>query len=108
MKKLKTSKKRGSRRKVARESSKVRIKIPRTTGQYSALSETAQETWSRVLHAISRMRSDKLSLQRASKEAGVSPRKVKGLAGSALRKDSRGRYRAKPKDRLLRVLIIPA
>lgn len=82
-------------------------RIPRTLKQYSGLRDDAQDTWSRVLNAISKMRFEKLSLQEASKEAGVSPREVTTLGRKALRKDARGNYRAKPNDDLLRVLIIP-
>jgi hypothetical protein len=84
-----------------------RWKNPRNSKQYSALGEDKQDIWSRIVHAISRMRSDKLSLQKASKEAGVSSRKVASLGRSALRKNARGRYTVKPNDHLLRVLIIP-
>lgn len=84
-----------------------RIASPRTLKQYSDLPSDTQETWNRVLHAISTMRSDRVSLQSASREAGVSPQTVTALGRSALRRDALGRYRAKPNDDLLRVLIIP-
>jgi hypothetical protein len=98
------------KRKRARKSKSTakRWKSPHSMEQYAALGNDSQETWNRVVHAISRMRSEKISLRRASMETGISPRKVVSLGRSALRKDSRGRYRAKRTDHLLRVLIIPA
>jgi hypothetical protein len=53
------------------------------------------------------MRSEKLSLQQASKEFGVSPRTVTKLAGSALKKTPGGRYQVKKSDQLLRVMKVP-
>ena len=42
-----------------------------------------------------------------AREFGISPHTVRALGRSALRRDALGRYRVKPKDDLLRVLIIP-
>jgi hypothetical protein len=53
------------------------------------------------------MRSEGVSLQQASKDAGVSPSTVKRRAASALKKRSNGRYTAKGSDRLLRILKVP-
>jgi hypothetical protein len=53
------------------------------------------------------MRSEKASLQKASKEEGISPRTVKLWAGSALQKHGNGKWVAKKNDTLLRVLTIP-
>jgi hypothetical protein len=53
------------------------------------------------------MRSEKASLQKASKEEGISPRTVKRLAGAALQKQSSGKWVAKKGDILLRALTIP-
>ncbi|HEY1866745.1 MAG TPA: hypothetical protein VGG70_00520 [Candidatus Cybelea sp.] len=53
------------------------------------------------------MRTEKLSLSRASREEGVSPATVLRHAKSALRKTSQGRYKARKSDRLLRPLVIP-
>lgn len=66
-----------------------------------------QDTWNRVVHAISRMRADRVSLQQAAREFGVSPKEVVRLGGSALRRSPSGRYVAKAKDDLLRVLSLP-
>ena len=56
---------------------------------------------------LAKMRSGKVSLQQASKDAGISPRTVKRLAASALIKTNSGKYQVKSSDRLLRVLKIP-
>ncbi len=70
-------------------------------------SKRYQDTWNRVVHAISRMRADGVSLQQAAREFGVSPKEVIRLGGSGLRRMPSGRYVAKAKDNLLRVLRLP-
>jgi len=93
---------------VKRKSKRQNINQPRTLRQYSDLSSNRQEQWIQVLHAISKMRSHGLSLREASEEVGLSPDTLTALGRQALLKDARGRYRAKRKDRLLRVLILPS
>ncbi len=80
---------------------------PRTSKQYFALPDSQQETWNRVAHVIAKMRSDKISLTKASREFGLNPKTVQARAGSALRKTKAGRYVARPSDKLLRVLVVP-
>lgn len=80
---------------------------PRTAEQYFARSERFQETWNRAVGVVSKMRTDNVSLRQASRDFGIDPRTVARLAGSALRKQSNGRYEAKRSDRLLRVLVVP-
>ena len=80
---------------------------PKTSEQYFALPDPQQETWNRVVHVIAKMRSEKMSLTKASREFGLSPKTVQARAGSALRKTKAGRYVARPSDKLLRVLVIP-
>lgn len=58
----------------------------------------------RALKTLGLMRSKHLSLARAAKEAGTTPRTVKRYVGSALWKTEIGRYRAEPSDRLVRSL----
>jgi hypothetical protein len=70
-------------------------------------SKRSQDTWNRVVQAISRMRADHVSLFQAAHEFGVSPKEVVRLGGSALRKTPKGRYVARPTDDLLRVLSLP-
>jgi hypothetical protein len=81
--------------------------VPRTEAEYSERPEKFKETWDRVLSAISRMRSGKISLAQASREAGTTPRTVSKWGKSALQKRSDGQYRAKPSDNLLRLVLIP-
>jgi hypothetical protein len=66
-----------------------------------------QGIWNRVVAAVSKMRGEKASLEKASRESGVSPRTVKRWAGSALQKSSAGKWSPKKDDNLLRVLIVP-
>jgi hypothetical protein len=83
------------------------VRAPRTAAQFDAKPEKFKDTWDRVVSVISRMRSEKKSLQRTAKEHGVSPRTVKRWASSALQKTSGGKWAAKKSDSLLRVLTIP-
>jgi len=78
-----------------------------TPERFFSQSKRSQDTWNRVVQAISRMRADRVSLFRAAHEFGVSPNEVVRLGGSALRKTPKGRYVAKPTDDLLRVLSLP-
>jgi hypothetical protein len=59
----------------------------------------------RALEALSRMRTEALSLAKASRRADTTPKTVVKFAGGALTKNTRGRYEAKPSDRLARVMI---
>lgn len=61
-----------------------------------------REARGKVLKALSLMRNDGLSVGRAAREAGTTPNAVRRYAGNALEKDARGRYSAKPYDRLAR------
>ena len=53
------------------------------------------------------MRTEGVSLPQASREFGIDPRTVAGLARPALKKGANGRYAAKANDSLLRILVIP-
>jgi hypothetical protein len=83
-------------------------KAPRTAEALSAMSQHAQDQWTLVTHAIQKMRREGISATKAAKEYGIDRKKVIELGGSALRKQKNGRYKAKPFDRLLRVLVIPS
>ena len=93
-------------RRSSRASSSKQL-APQTAKEYFAKPERFQDRWTRVTHVISRMRTDGVSLRQASREFGVDPRTVLRLGGSALRKRTNGRYAAKLRDRLLRVLVVP-
>jgi len=70
------------------------------------MSVQAQDRWTRMTRVIRTMRVEGVSLQKASKEFGLDPRFVIRLGRSALRKTANGQYKAKPTDRLLRVLRV--
>lgn len=80
---------------------------PRTAKQFFRKPQEFQETWTAVTHVISKMRSDRASLRKASREFELDPRVVSRLGKSALRKRKNGQYVAKRKDTLLRILAIP-
>ena len=80
---------------------------PRTAEQLAAQSERFKSLWDRIIGTISRMRTEKVSLERASREIGASPRTVKRWAGSALKKGSSGKWSPNKNDNLLRVLVVP-
>lgn len=86
---------------------KAKRVAPSTEAQYFAKPEKFKETWDRVLSAISKMRSDKVSLTQAAHDAGTSPRTVTKWGKSALRKKRSGKYAAKASDKLLRIVMIP-
>jgi hypothetical protein len=79
---------------------------PKSLDDYLESPEEFQQTWNNTTHAVSRVR-EGATLSQASREFDIDPREVVRLAGSALRKNKKGRYVAKPSDRLLRVLVIP-
>ena len=100
--KRRTTRKQRPRRRITQKRA-----APRTAEEFFAKSKQFQDRWARATHVISKMRADRVSLNRASREFGIAPRMVRRLAGKALRKRANGRYAAKASDRLLRVLVIP-
>lgn len=68
--------------------------------------EPAREMLIAVANTVSKIRADRISLKKASREFGVDPRTVKRLAGPALRKLSNGQYAAKANDRIFRVVTV--
>jgi hypothetical protein len=97
----------GSKRTSAKPRAKAKQRAPRTEAQYLAKPETFKDTWERVIEAISKMRSGKVSLTQAARESRVSPRTVTKWGKSALRKGKSGKYVVKKNDNLLRILSIP-
>lgn len=89
---------------VRRKFKSRRERVPRTARQYFSRSRKFQETWDSVAHVISMMRTERFSLQKASKEFGIDPRVVLKLGRSAVRKRKNGKYIARKTDRLLRIL----
>jgi hypothetical protein len=53
------------------------------------------------------MRTEDLSLKKAAKEAGISPKKVITWGGRAVKKGKNGRYTVSKGDSLLRVVQVP-
>lgn len=78
------------------------MKIKKRRGRHAT-----RPTWGRIAHVIAKMRSEGLSLQKASQEVGISPPTVLRWGKSALKKNKSGRYVAKKTDRLIRFLVIP-
>lgn len=101
-----TKKRRRTRARVKR-SKAPRRRNPRTAKDFFAEADRTQQTWNRVLRAISKMRTEDLSLKQASKEAGVSSRTVVSWGGRAIKKGTNGRYTVSKGDSLLRVLHVP-
>jgi len=92
---------------VARNGGGKKYAAPETADQYFRMAERSQDEWNRVVHVISKMRTDHTSLRKASQEFGVSSSRVIQLARAALRKRKNGRYGARTSDQLLRVLVVP-
>jgi hypothetical protein len=101
-KQRKTAKK----RRPARGFRKRKRVAPRTARQYFARSRKFQETWDSVAHVISKMRTERVSLRKASKEFGIDPERVLRFGRSALRKRRNGKYVARKTDRLLRIMSV--
>jgi hypothetical protein len=94
--------------KKLRKSQRAKKKTsPRSLEQYRAQPAKQQNLLIRVAHAMTSMRSEGYSLAQAARVHGVDTRTIKSYAGSALKKDSSGRYKAKANDRVLRALVIP-
>lgn len=108
-------KKHGKRQKTAPPKSRARVRptsrrtpaAPKNADDFFRRSESFQDRWNSVIGVVSRMRAEKVSLQKASQDAGISPSSVKRWARSALQKRSNGKWVAKRSDRLLRVMALP-
>ena len=99
-----------SRRKTGKKGTPkqpAKATAPISAKQFLAKPSTFQDRLTRVASVISKMRGEKLSLSRASREFGINPRTVVRWGGPALQKRKNGKYVAKPNDRLLRIVVIP-
>lgn len=94
-------------RKTRSRPHRTKVAIPRTVKQFFARPKDFQNTWTAVTHAISKMRAERVSLQKAASEFGLDPRVVTRLGKSALRKRKNGKYVTKRSDKLLRILAVP-
>jgi hypothetical protein len=65
-----------------------------------------REAYERALKAISLMRREDMSLRAAAHEAGTQQDTVRALAGQALIRTRRGRWEARPRDRLERRMLL--
>jgi len=79
----------------------------RSGSDVAGLRPAEREARGRALEALSKMRSDGLSLQAAARASGTTVNAVKRHAGPALERTSGGRYRAKRSDRLIRTIPLP-
>lgn len=89
-------------------STQNRHSAPRTAADFFSRPKLFQERWRRGLRVVSLMRNKNLTLAEASAESEVESRFVRDWMSSALRKNANGRFTAKPRDRLLRILRLPS
>jgi hypothetical protein len=82
-------------------------RVVRTAAQYEAKPQRTREAYQRVAKVLTQMRAEKVSLRKAARDIGIRPETVLRWGGSALKKNASGRYTAKPRDSLLRVMTIP-
>ena len=92
--------------KRSRASARKRFVPPRTAEELFALPDELRDKYERVTHASTSMRTDHLSLPRAAAMYGLTRNDMLRFGGKALRKLKNGRYAAKRRDKLLRVLTI--
>lgn len=78
-----------------------------TVSDVQKLRPAERQARRRALTALSKMRTDGLSLKAAAKAAGTTVNAVKRHAGSALERSGRGRYHPSSSDALLRSLRLP-
>jgi hypothetical protein len=100
------SMKKNKKKNKSRVSARKKFVPPRTAEELFALPDHLQDKYQRVTHAITRMRTDRLSLAEVSRLFGLNPCDTKRFGEKALRKQKNGRYAAKKRDRLLRPLMI--
>jgi hypothetical protein len=72
-----------------------------------SLRKSERDARSRSLDAVSRMRSEGLSLSQAARAAGTTSNAVRRYAGSALTQTPGGRFTVKASDRLVRPMRVP-
>jgi len=80
-----------------------RFKPPASLEEFLSLSNRGQELWADIGQIVTDVREGK-SFAEAVRQFHRSPRTVRRLASSALTKRSNGRWAAKKRDRLIRVL----
>jgi hypothetical protein len=96
-----------NRKRESRRLRKKRFVAPRTLEQYSAMAEHDQKLWDDIGQIITEVKNGS-SLRQASRKFDLDPRIAQRLARPALQKLRNGRWAAKNRDKLLRVLPVPA
>lgn len=81
-------------------------RVPRQIADFLGLPERRQETILRAYSVVSRLRAGEGWLRGLSREEQTTPRTVRRIAGSALRKTSHGRWAARGSDQLRRPMRV--
>jgi hypothetical protein len=84
------------------DAQRAAAKAPRTAAAAATLRPAEREASRRALDAVSRMRTEGLSLKQAAAKSGTTVAAVKRYAAPALEKTPSGRYKATAYDRLYR------
>jgi hypothetical protein len=100
-----------AKRKTVKRTARARKKAKRPARNAARRPKRAHRTKStdgqrKVAGAIRLMRQRGLSLSKAAQSSGVSPRTVRKLAGSALRRRPSGRYGVRSRDRFGRIVYV--
>lgn len=77
-----------------------------TARVWARLGQRQKDAYDRVLEALTIQRRDKVSMTTAAGEAETSIRTIRKYAGSAIDRESSGRYRVRSADRLVRPMRI--
>lgn len=77
------------------------------TAQFFGRPQRQRESLLKTAHVLTTMRREEISLRRAAREHGVSPKTVQHYAGAALRKTAKGTYKVRARDTMLRPLVLP-
>lgn len=80
--------------------------VPGTSAEYFAMAERDRALWKDLGQIVTEVRSG-TSLRQAALKFNRDPRTIQRLARPALRKLRNGRWAAKSRDKLLRVVVIP-
>jgi hypothetical protein len=91
---------------VQRTQKRSQAKPPKSLKDYNQRSPRFQRVWERVIAATSEMRDKHSSLSRAARNAHISPRTLVKWGQQGLRKTADGKYVAKRRDTLFRVLMV--
>jgi hypothetical protein len=90
-----------------RRGKKLLSRLPRNADEFKAKPLRFREAYRRTIDVISKMKTEKMSLTQAAREIGICRDTVIRWGGSALKKSGSGRYTAKKRDTLLRIMKVP-